>query len=408
MKRFDALPVKPAAFYLPSDAVDLSLYAVMACDQYTAQKDIWERADLLAGDHPSALRLIIPEAYLDESERRIPLVRRAMREYLSAGILCEALHGMALVARTTQSGTRLGLVCAVDLNEYSFDVGAKCPLRPTEDTILSRIPPRLRVREGAEIELPHVMLLTDDRARRLIEPLYVRRGEMRPLYDTDLMLGGGHIAAWAVERECDLDAVASALSAMQEERSREDILLAVGDGNHSLATAKMHWLNVSKTLPLGEQSEHPARYAAVEIVNLYDEALVFEPIHRVIFVKTGEEALALLAGEGIVPCEKGNDMTLVTGQGDIPLKVEKWTHSLPVGALQNALDKHALPLDYVHGESAVREIVQKCGAVGVLLPAMKKESLFPSVQADGALPRKTFSMGEANEKRYYIEARKIV
>ena len=162
MKAFDALPVKPATFLLPSENVDMSLFPVMACDQYTAQKEIWERADELVGDKPSALRLIIPEAYLDESERRIPLVRRAMREYLSNGVLFEALNGMALVARTTQSGTRLGLVAAVDLNEYSFEKGSKCPIRPTEGTILSRIPPRLKVRQGAEIELSHVMLLTDD------------------------------------------------------------------------------------------------------------------------------------------------------------------------------------------------------------------------------------------------------
>ena len=312
------------------------------------------------------------------------------------------------LARKTQSGTRLGLVAVVDLNEYSFDKGAKCPIRPTEGTILSRIPPRLKVREGAEIELSHVMLLTDDASRRLIEPLYARRDEMRMLYDTQLMLGGGRVTAWAIERESDLAAVASALTALKNQKGGDDILLAVGDGNHSLATAKMHWLNIAKSLPQGEQSEHPARYATVEIVNLYDPALIFEPIHRVIFDLTREAALKLLESEGIAPCEGVGDMVLVTREGDVPLAIIRKTHTLPVGCLQNALDHHKLSLDYVHGEDAVRGIVQKGGAVGVLLPAMAKETLFPSVERDGALPRKTFSMGEANEKRYYIEARAIV
>ena len=410
MDCFDALPVRPAAFLLPRDtaAADFSVYPVMACDQYTAQKDIWARADRLVGDRPSALRLIIPEAYLDESERRVPLVRAAMRDYLSRGVLKEALNGMALVARSTQSGTRLGLVCVVDLNAYSFEKGVKCPIRPTEGTIVSRIPPRLKVRRDADIELSHVMLLTDDAARRLIEPLYARRRALRPLYDTELMLGGGRIAAWAVEREGDLRAVAAALTAIRDERRDGDILLAVGDGNHSLATAKAHWQSVAAALPQGEMSEHPARYAMVEIVNLYDDALVFKPIHRVIFDLSREAALSLLAAEGIVPCEGVGDMTLVTASGDLPLTIARATHSLPVGSLQNALDRHSLAVDYIHGEDAVREIVRKGGAVGVLLPAMDKRALFPSVARDGALPRKTFSMGEANEKRYYIEARRII
>ncbi len=410
MDAFGELPVRPAAFLLPDKekARNFSLYPVMACDQYTSQKEIWERADALVGGAPSALRLIIPEAYLSESERRVPLIRAAMRDYLSRGVLKEALHGMALVARKTQSGTRLGLVCVIDLNAYSFEKGAKCPIRPTEGTILSRIPPRLAVRRDAEIELSHVMLLTDDAARRLIEPLYARRSDLRPLYDTDLMLGGGHIAAWAVESREDLGAVAEAVKAIQSEKSADDILFAVGDGNHSLATAKAHWQSVAAALPQGEDSEHPARYAMVEIVNLYDEALAFEPIHRVIFDLPREALLSLLAGEGIVPCEGGGDMTLATGEGDLPMRIARPTHSLPVGSLQNALDRHSLSIDYVHGEDAVRQIVRKGGAAGALLPAMDKRALFPSVERDGALPRKTFSMGEANEKRYYIEARKII
>ncbi|MBQ2977797.1 MAG: DUF1015 domain-containing protein [Clostridia bacterium] len=387
----------------------MEAWAVVACDQYTAQKDKWEEADHIVKDQPSALRLIIPECYLDESDQRVPQIQQEMENYLNTGILEDAVHGMVLLCRTTQSGSRLGLVMTVDLEHYSFDKEATPLIRPTEGTILSRIPPRQKVRRGAALELAHVMLLCDDPGRTVIEPVYEKRHALRPLYDIDLMLDGGHAAGWAIEDEDTLKQIAQALAALQEKLPEKGILLAVGDGNHSLATAKAHWMEVKKTLPESEWENHPARFATVELNNIYDEALIFEPIHRVIFDSTAQRIRDLLK-EADLSLEMNNpDLVLVTASGDLPLKIGHPLHTLPVGTVQTLLDQDdTLNLDYVHGEDAVREIVENENAVGVLLPAMDKALLFPAVEKGGPLPRKTFSMGEANEKRYYIEARKIV
>ncbi|MDD6683998.1 MAG: DUF1015 domain-containing protein [Clostridiales bacterium] len=387
----------------------MEAWAVVACDQYTAQKDKWEEADRIVKDQPSALRLIIPECYLDESDQRVPQIQQEMEYYLNTGILEDAVHGMVLLCRATQSGSRLGLVMTIDLEHYSFDKEATPLIRPTEGTILSRIPPRQKVRRGAALELAHVMLLCDDPGRTVIEPVYEKRHALRPLYDIDLMLDGGHATGWAIEDEDTLKQIAQALAALQEKLPEKGILLAVGDGNHSLATAKAHWMEVKKTLPESEWENHPARFATVELNNIYDEALIFEPIHRVIFDSTAQHIRDLLK-EADLSLEMNNpDLVLVTASGDLPLKIGHPLHTLPVGTVQTLLDQDdTLNLDYVHGEDAVREIVENENAVGILLPAMDKALLFPAVEKGGPLPRKTFSMGEANEKRYYIEARKIV
>ena len=387
----------------------MEAWAVVACDQYTAQKDKWETAEKFVGEKPSALRLIIPEAYLDESEKRVPLAQEAMKDYLMKGILEEAVHGMVLLCRTTQSGPRLGLVLTVDLEAYDFSPASVSPIRPTEGTIVSRIPPRQKVRRNAELELSHVLLLCDDPQRTVIEPLFEKRDSLRPLYDVNLMLDGGRAQGWAVEKEEDLAAIAKALLALKDKLPENGIQFAVGDGNHSLATARAHWLEVKARLPEAEWANHPARYAMVELNNIYDEALIFEPIHRVIFDTTGSHVKELLK-EAAPALELENpDLVLVTETGDLPLKIHNPLHTLPVGTVQKLLDQDAsLNLDYVHGEEAVRQIVEEEHAVGILLPAMDKALLFPAVEKGGPLPRKTFSMGEANEKRYYMEARRIV
>ncbi len=408
MHAFDGLCVQPGRFYLPRAGVDMKKWAVVACDQYTAQKEIWQKADEDVGDAPSALRLIIPEAFLDESERRVPRVQAAMKEYLSGQLLEEAVRGMVLVRRVTQSGARLGLVATVDLEAYDFSASSHSLIRPTEGTIVARIPPRQKVRRGADLELSHVLLLCDDPQRTVIEPLYESRAALRPLYDTDLMMNGGHVQGWAVEKEEALSRVAGAIRALQSGLAPDGILLAVGDGNHSLATAKAHWEEVKKALPAEEKADHPARYAMVELMNIYDEALFFEPIHRVIFGAGRDQALALLKDAGCVPAQDHPDLTIVGPDGDLPLRITHPLHALPVGTVQQLLDRQEdLNLDYVHGEEAVRQIVAREKAVGILLPAMDKALLFPAVAKDGPLPRKTFSMGEANEKRYYLEARRI-
>ena len=408
MDLFQHLCVKPGAFYLPRPGVDMEKWAVVACDQYTAQPEKWAQADDFVGDAPSALRLIIPEAYLNESDRRVPQVQAAMEDYLNAGVLTEAVRGMALLERATQSGSRLGLVMTVDLEAYDFAKGTKSLIRPTEGTIVARIPPRQKVRRGAKLELSHVLLLCDDPERTVIEPIYEKRASLRPLYDTPLMLNGGHAKGWAIEDEADLNQIAGAIAALQARLPEGGILLAVGDGNHSLATAKAHWMEVKAGLTAEEQETHPARFAMVELNNIYDDALIFEPIHRVIFDRTGEEVLSMLADADLKPCLENPDVVLVTKDGDLSFRVGHPLHALPVGTVQQLLDKVSdLNLDYVHGEDAVRGIVGKENAVGILLPPMDKSLLFPAVAQNGPLPRKTFSMGEANEKRYYMEARKI-
>ncbi len=409
MNTFKDLCARPGVFYLPRQGEDMEKWAMVACDQYTAQKDKWEQADAAVGGAPSALRLIIPEAYLDESDLRVPRVQAAMTQYLQDGILTEAVRGMVLLERATQSGSRLGLVMTVDLDAYDFTPGTKSLIRPTEGTIVARIPPRQKVRRGAKLELSHILLLCNDAERTVIEPVYEKRNALRLLYDTPLLLNGGHVRGWAVEDEETLNQIAGTLTALQAKLPEGGILLAVGDGNHSLATAKAHWLEVKANLPPEELENHPARFAMVELNNIYDDALIFEPIHRVIFGRTGEEVLSMLKAADLQPANENPDLVLVTKTGDLSFRIGHPFHSLPVGTVQQLLDKAPnLNLDYVHGEDAVRDIVQKENAVGVLLPPMPKSLLFPAVAKDGPLPRKTFSMGEANEKRYYMEARKIV
>ena len=409
MDAFNDLCARPGVFYLPRQDENMEKWAMVACDQYTAQKEKWLEADAQVGGAPSSLRLIIPEAFLEESDRRVPQVQAAMDRYLDEGILAETVRGMVLLERTTQSGSRLGLVMTVDLEAYDFTPGTKSLIRPTEGTIVARIPPRQKVRRGAKLELSHILLLCDDPDRTVIEPVYEKRSALRLLYDTALLLDGGRARGWAVEDAETLSQIAGAIRALRDQLPEGGILLAVGDGNHSLATAKAHWLEVKAALPPEARENHPARFAMVELNNIYDGALIFEPIHRVIFGETGDQVLSLLKEADLRPAKENADLVLVTKTGDQPFQIGRPLHALPVGTLQKLLDRApGLRLDYVHGEAAVRDIVQKENAVGILLPPMPKSLLFPAVAQGGPLPRKTFSMGEANEKRYYIEARKII
>lgn len=409
MREFEGLSIRPGVFYLPAQEEDKALWPIVACDQYTAQKEKWEQADREVGDAPSALRLIIPECFLDESDERVPKIQETMRAYRAQGVLRPAVDGMVLVERETQSGKRLGLVLTVDLEDYSYAAGSLSPIRPTEGTIVSRIPPRQKVRRGAEMELSHVLLLCDDPQRTIIEPIYAKRGQLRPVYDVELSLDGGHLKGWAVEDQATLSGIAQAVQAIKDHLPEGGILFAVGDGNHSLATAKAHWEEVKKTLPEAEWANHPARFAMAELNNIYDAALIFEPIHRVLFGVTAQETLAALADAALTPCDEAPDLVIVSSDGEQGYRIGHPLHTLPVGTVQQLLDRwEGLSLDYVHGDGAVRQIVRREGAVGILLPPMRKEDLFPAVTKNGPLPRKTFSMGEANEKRYYMEARLIV
>lgn len=417
---------------VPKEGTDYSKWAVVACDQFTSQPDYWEKAEEIVGDAPSTLRLMLPEIFLDKPGEadKIKAIRAAMDQYMADGTLRTLPEGCMLVKRTAEGRTRLGLVIATDLESYDFNKGSTSLTRATEGTVVERIPPRLRIREGAPIEMPHILILIDDPDHTVIEPLV--NAPKTPIYDTDLMLDGGHVSGDFIEAK-DLEGARAALSALFDkavEKYGEGhvIFQAMGDGNHSLATAKTNWENLKKTLSPEEQKNHPARYALCEIENIYDEGIVFEPIHRVLFASKGQsgkdlikETVELLAEQNggahlaeagakaqegcfAVPCMAGGEHCTII--------IEKPKSKLAVGALQNALDvivkeRKDAEIDYIHGAATVEDLAAKDGNAGFLLPAMDKFMLFPAVAADGALPRKTFSMGEANEKRYYIESRYI-
>ena len=563
--------LKPDDIYLPAEGIDLRRWAVVACDQYTSQPDYWRRVEAYVGAHPSTLHIVQPEIDLERAGARIPAVHRAMREYLSNGTLVRAVrNGFTLTERTTASGARLGLVAAVDLEEYDFTPGSGAMIRATEGTIRERIPPRLRIREGAPLECPHVMLLLDDPARTVIEPLHARLRETAPLCDFELMENGGRLRVWGVEGDV-LAPVSDALSALWEKS--DGFLYAVGDGNHSLATAKARWDALKPALSPEEAQTHPARYALAEIVNLHSPALVFEPIHRVLFgadmedlvsayrahlasrgmkltaveplssrasgtkpvdpsssraceaesaelssfpasrtklaepssscacgAKPAEPSSSCACGTkpaepssfpasgtkpaepsssraggtkpaepssfpasgmkpaepssscacGMKPAESSSscacgakpaepssscvcgakpaelsssacgmtptdeaELTFVSGNARASYRVGNPENPLPVAVLQPFLDEYlhshpAARIDYVHGAAAVESLCQTPHTTGILLPAIDKSALFPAVRQGGALPRKTFSMGEPDEKRYYMECRKIL
>ncbi len=397
---------------LPGEKYDLSKWAVVACDQFTSQPEYWEQVKNTVGDAPSTLNITYPEAWLNQGDERIGRINRAMEEY-ERSVLTRCVRGMVLVERTIASGRRLGLVAAVDLERYDFSAGSSSLIRATEGTILERIPPRVKIRRHAALELPHILLLADDPGRTLIEPAYQRRDSLEKLYDVELMLGGGHLRGWRVQPDGEMERALSGLLA-----ASNGLLFAVGDGNHSLATARQCWLDLREGLNEEERLSHPARYALVEINNLHDDALVFEPIHRVIF---GADREALMAafdgwlrekGMALAVCDREAAMfRWVRGQEEVCTRIERCTHPLPLALLQTFLDGHLsndkdAKIDYIHGEEAVRALSSE-RAVGILLPAMDKHALFEAVRVGGALPRKTFSMGEAVEKRYYMECRRI-
>ncbi len=417
---------------VPAEGTDYSKWAVVACDQYTSEPEYWNEVESIVGDAPSTLRLTLPEIYLDKPGEadKIKDIRASMDAYLADGTLRKLEPGCMLVKRTAEGRSRTGLVIATDLEAYDFNKGSKSITRATEGTVVERIPPRLRIREGAPIELPHILILIDDPDKTVIEPLV--NAPQVPVYDTDLMMNGGHISGSFIKEE-DLAGAKDALcelfdKAVAKYGDGNVIFQAMGDGNHSLATAKTNWENLKKTLTPEEAVNHPARFALCEIENIHDDGIIFEPIHRVLFAKNGqsgkdivEETVALLDEQNGKAYLAEADAEVPEGAFAIPylyggkkglVIVEEPANKLEVGALQNALDvmvkeRKTCDIDYIHGTKAVETLSAQDGKAGFMLPAMDKFMLFPAVAADGALPRKTFSMGEANEKRYYIESRYI-
>lgn len=404
---------KSTNILLPKKDTNMYQWSVVACDQYTSQLDYWKEVENIVEDAPSTLNLIFPEVYLGKDENRIQNVHDNMKQYVENHILEETIQdGFVLVERETKSGIRLGLVGVIDLEAYDFTPGSSL-IRATEGTIQSRIPPRLKIREGANIEIPHVMVLIDDPKKQLIEPLYQQKELLPILYDTDLMLNGGHIKGYAVVNQ-KADEVNQLLYDLQQQCN--GLFLAVGDGNHSLATAKVYWENIKKELPINQQQDHPARYAMVELVNLHSSALIFEPIHRVLFNINVQEFINqfkdyLVSND--IQFNDGDDIIIIDKDKELGLSLSQTNGRLPIDILQHFIDEYLeahqeITIDYVHGDEALETLGRKIGNCGIRLGAIDKNTLFPAIAAGGVLPRKTFSMGEAYEKRYYIESRKIV
>ena len=383
---------------------DFEKWAVVACDQYTSEPEYWKEVEKTVGNEPSALNLILPEVYLSaDNSNRIEKINRTMTDYLENGVFREIENTFVYLQREVTGGKiRKGVVGLIDLENYSYEKGSKALIRATEATVLERIPPRVLIRKDAKLEMPHVMLLIDDPKCTVIEPLEKKTNGFEKLYDFDLMQQSGHIKGYSVDSET-AEQIKTALSALVE-NTEDKLLFAVGDGNHSLATAKECY-NLNKT----EES----RYALVEIVNIHDTSLEFEPIYRVVFgvepEKFIENFVTDLDGEYFGA--DAQKFTCVYGDSKREVSL-KPTGKLAVATLQTYLDEYLkqnknVSIDYIHGEDVVYSLCKAENTIGFIFDGMQKSELFDAIKQDGSLPRKTFSMGHAADKRFYIEARKI-
>lgn len=437
--------VKVPEIFLPRAGVDMTKWAVVACDQFTSQPAYWEETERIVGSAPSTLRMMLPEMYLDKpgEAERIAGINATMKRYMETGVLENKGEGLVFVRRTVGGRSRNGLLIALDLERYDYSKGSTTLIRATEGTVVERIPPRLRIRKDAPLEMPHILVLIDDPERTVIEPVADSVCPACKTYDFDLMQGGGHIEGWFIDSEAKINSVLRALEKLASPEvfckkygcEQPPLLFAMGDGNHSLATAKANWENLKASLSVQEKENHPARYALVELENVHDQGIAFEPIHRVLFNIDAKKTVAwlqerLAADNGGCElemfaskdeCDKAAEAAAGADVHILPFmmkdgfgffRVKKPAAQLEVGTLQSALDKlrresKDFSVDYIHGDDVVLELGRRENNMGFLLPPMEKNAFFRTVIFDGVLPRKTFSMGEANEKRYYLECRKI-
>ena len=395
---------KPFNVLLPNMSASLEKWAVVACDQYTSEKKYWEDLKEYIKDEPSSLNLIIPEADLGsiDIDSRIKEINANMTSLLKSNFFSEYKRSFVLVERQTSEGVRLGLLACVDLEEYDFSEASTSLIRATEKTVTSRLPVRVKIRENAELELSHIMLLIDDEEKKIIEELAKIKYSFKKLYDFELNKNGGYIKGYLINDKTYIKNIQDALSSLE----KNGIIALVGDGNHSLASAKLHWENVKKGLSVEKRENHSARYAMVELVNIYDEGIHFEPIHRVIYGAKGDFLIRLkqiVKGEYITRAYEGAEA----------LEMSMSTNAIEsVKEVQGFIDEYVkenegVSIDYIHGEESLKNICKEKGAIGIVLPKIKKNDFFKYASKYGIMPRKTFSIGEANEKRYYIEARKI-
>jgi hypothetical protein len=404
---------------LPKQGTDLKKWAVIACDQYTSEPEYWANASKEAGDAPSTLNLVLPEVYLgtETETEKLGSIADTARRYLDEGILQSLGTGFILTDRATElHPSRRGLMAAIDLEGYSFEPGNKNICRATEGTVLSRIPPRVRIRANSPLELPHIMVLIDDPEGLTIEKAFemAEAEGLKPIYETDLMLGSGHIKGTFVADGTPIaESIVNGLNTLKT-RNSDGLLFLVGDGNHSLASAKAHWENIRANLSEEEKKTHPARYALAEIVNIHDKGLDFEPIHRVVFNISAEEFIAkakeYFKDNGIeinsASDDKQSFVVVTEGSEDVKISLGNPPHTLAIGSVQMMIDSLMLECDYIHGEDSVRKLAT-AGNTGILVPGISKDTFFGTVEKEGVFPRKTFSMGEAFEKRFYLEAKII-
>lgn len=379
---------------------DMEKWSVVACDQYTSDRSYWARIDAFVGDAPSTLRLILPECYLqdDDVPARTAAVLQNMRTYVNGGLFCER-ETYVMVKRTFASGkVRTGLVAAVDLTQYEYRPGNKARIRATEGTVESRLPPRVKIRAGSMLELPHILLLIDDPKNIVFSAAERAAGET--LYDFALNGGGGTICGRAVSDAAAVETAFTALGADMRARFGQDVLLLVGDGNHSLAAAKQCYENAIRS---GDPDAELKRYALCEIVNIYDTGIEFEPIHRAVFgVDPSAFAARLQAASAAYPVS-----AFVRGGGQtypVHLPVD------PIDAVafvQSFLEQSGKTVDYIHGDDVLQTLGERADCVAIRLPPVAKSGFTEYILQHGTLPKKTFSMGHAEEKRYYLEARKI-
>ncbi len=442
MKDFSEFGIELPEILLPAKK-DLSSWSVIACDQYTQDLDYWKKVADRVGKNPSTLNMILPEVYLSSPDRkeRIEKIREDMKKYLLDGTFAPAEKEFVYVERTTAYGrVRKGLVVALDLESYEWKPMSKALVRATEATIVERIPPRKEIRRGAPVESPHIMLLVNDPGHILIEAAGIDAKKSSPVYDGDLMMDAGHISGWAVKSDEALEKIHSALESLKKTGTENDgsaFMFAVGDGNHSLATAKAVWDEYKKELsekgvPCDEIKKSPVRYALVELVNIYDGGLTFEPIHRVLFGGDSGKLVSFVQknlGGTVSDCESEKALDdkvkkssaafgfVFTADGkNHYVCLETSVKELAVSRLQPVLDEYIIEekksgreieIDYIHGSDEVFRLGKKDGAVSILLPPIAKDSFFATIGTRGPLPRKSFSMGEASEKRFYLECRKL-
>ncbi len=439
MKSYDDIGVMIPEVWLPKPGTDLKKWAVIACDQFTSEPEYWHEVEKIVGKAPSTLNLIFPEIYLEDPGKaeRIRSIQGTMRKYLDEGNI-QPRTGLIYIERKVAGKTRKGLVLCLDLELYDYTKNSNSLIRATEGTIVDRLPPRMKIREGAVLELPHILVLIDDPNSTVIEPMGKAKLKLEKLYDFDLMFESGHLTGYVVDAELESKVVAAlrglanpgSFAAKYDIDAEKPVLLyAMGDGNHSLATAKAVWEKMKPQVGM----QHPARYALVEIENVHDEGLEFEPIHRVLFGLKKDLFTALKSAFGgnfdYSPVLTAEDMIMRVDSAKGPkqamglvgggigksfgvIEISHPVSNISVGTVQAFLDPFtkdggAEKIDYVHGGDVVVRLGSQVGNAGIYLPGMQKSDLFKTVILDGALPRKTFSMGEARAKRFYMEARKI-